>query len=48
MLNATPSQRANWQTAGGSFGIHWPDVDEDLSVAGLLSGTPAAESRRNT
>jgi hypothetical protein len=41
LLNATPAQRANWTKAGGGFGIHWPDVDEDLSVAGLLSGTPA-------
>jgi hypothetical protein len=46
LLNATPAQRANWTKAGGGFGIHWPDVDEDLSVAGLLSGTPAPEPRR--
>ncbi|HET9637629.1 MAG TPA: DUF2442 domain-containing protein [Allosphingosinicella sp.] len=41
LLNATPAQRANWTQAGGGFGIHWPDVDEDLSVAGLLRGAPA-------
>lgn len=41
LLTATPSQRSNWTKAGGGFGIHWPDVDEDLSVAGLLGGTPA-------
>lgn len=46
LLNATPAQRANWTKAGGGFGIHWPDVDEDLSVAGLLRGTPAPELRR--
>lgn len=46
LLNATPAQRANWAKAGGGFGIHWPDVDEDLSVAGLLRGTPAPELRR--
>jgi hypothetical protein len=46
LLNATPAQRANWTKAGGGFGIHWPDADEDLSVAGLLRGTPAPESRR--
>ena len=46
LLNATPAQRANWTRAGGGFGIHWPDVDEDLSVAGLLRGTPAREPRR--
>jgi hypothetical protein len=34
---ATPEQRANWQLLGRGVGLHWPDVDEDLSVAGLLS-----------
>jgi hypothetical protein len=46
LLNATPAQRSNWQKAGAGFAIHWPDVDEDLSVAGLLSGTPAPQLRR--
>lgn len=41
LLHATPQQRANWQIAGGGFGIHWPDVDEDLSTEGLLRGAPA-------
>jgi Protein of unknown function (DUF2442) len=41
LLAATPAERANWTRAGAGFGIHWPDVDEDLSVAGLLRGTPA-------
>jgi hypothetical protein len=41
LLHATPSQRGNWQIAGGGFGIHWPDIDEDLSVEGLLRGLPA-------
>jgi len=41
LLHATPEQRENWQMAGAGFGIHWPDVDEDLSVAGLLAGAPA-------
>ncbi|MGA9580904.1 MAG: DUF2442 domain-containing protein [Allosphingosinicella sp.] len=45
LLYATPAQRSNWAKAGGGFGIHWPDVDEDLSVAGLLSGTPAPGPR---
>jgi hypothetical protein len=45
LLDATPAQRANWTKAGGGFGIHWPDVDEDLSVEGLLSGTPAPDPR---
>lgn len=41
LLSATPAQRANWRLAGGGFGIHWPDVDEDLSTDGLLRGAPA-------
>ena len=41
LLHATPQQRANWKVAGGGFGIHWPDIDEDLSVEGLLKGLPA-------
>lgn len=41
LLNATQEQRENWQIAGGGFGIHWPDVDEDLSLEGILRGAPA-------
>jgi len=41
LLSATPAQRANWQIAGGGFGIHWPQIDEDLSTEGLLHGAPA-------
>jgi Protein of unknown function (DUF2442) len=41
LANATPEQRAKWEVAGAGFGIHWPDVDEDLSVEGLLLGLPA-------
>ena len=41
LLSATPEQRANWRVAGAGFGIHWPDVDEDLSTEGLLRGAPA-------
>ena len=41
LLSATPVQRANRRLAGGGFGIHWPDVDEDLSAEGLLRGSPA-------
>jgi hypothetical protein len=46
LLHATPQARANWQLAGGGFGIHWPDVDEDLSSAGLLRGAPAHAQRK--
>lgn len=41
LLHATPEQRSSWTVAGGGFGIHWPDLDEDLSTAGLLRGAPA-------
>lgn len=39
--NATPEQRARWQVCGGGYGIHWPELDEDLSTQGLLRGAPA-------
>ena len=41
LLHATLDQRANWKIAGGGYGIHWPDIDEDLSAEGLLRGEPA-------
>ena len=41
LLHATPQQRAKWKIAGGGYGIHWPEIDEDLSVEGLLRGLPA-------
>jgi hypothetical protein len=40
LLNASPTERANWELIGGGEGIHWPDVDEDISVASLL-GLPS-------
>jgi hypothetical protein len=44
LLHAAPEQRENWQISGGGFGIHWPDIDEDLSTEGLLRGAPAPRS----
>jgi Protein of unknown function (DUF2442) len=41
LLNATPDQRANWKVCGGGYGIHWEDIDEDLSTEGMLRGAPA-------
>jgi hypothetical protein len=35
---ATPEQRARYEIAGGGISLHWPDLDEDLSVAGLMAG----------
>lgn len=44
--SASPDERKNWQISGGGFGIHWPDIDEDLSVDGLLRGAPASRGSR--
>jgi hypothetical protein len=41
LLKATPAQRGKWEIAGGGYGIHWPEIDEDLSTEGLLRGAPA-------
>jgi hypothetical protein len=42
LLDASPEQRRNWELSGAGYGIHWPDLDEDLSTEGLLRGAPAA------
>ena len=42
LCRATQAQRQNYELLGEGVGIHWPDLDEDLSVAGLLRGTPSA------
>ncbi|MBX2809001.1 MAG: DUF2442 domain-containing protein [Cellvibrionaceae bacterium] len=39
LSGASPEQLSNWELLGDGEGIHWPDIDEDLSVAGLLAGT---------
>ena len=41
LSTATPAQRANWRLIGDGHGVHWPDVDEDLSAEGMLRGVPA-------
>jgi hypothetical protein len=41
LLHASEEQRKNWKIAGGGYGIHWPELDEDLSTEGLLRGAPA-------
>ena len=47
LLNATSDQRKNWQICGGGYGIHWDDIDEDLSTEGMLRGAPAPSSRNS-
>jgi hypothetical protein len=46
LLHATDEQRGNWRLIGDGQGVHWPDVDEDLSVAGLLRGAAAPGASR--
>ncbi len=41
LFQATQGQRDHWEISGAGYGIHWPDIDEDLSTEGLLRGIPA-------
>ena len=41
LQDATPEQRNVWEFCGGGYGIHWPEIDEDISTEGLLRGAPA-------
>ncbi|HHD63898.1 MAG TPA: DUF2442 domain-containing protein [Desulfobulbaceae bacterium] len=41
LSEATPEQRANYEIIGDGEGVHWPDIDEDISAEGMLHGTPA-------
>lgn len=45
LVHATPAERHNWRLIGVGQGIHWPDLDEDISVEGLLAGRPSGESQ---
>ena len=45
LAHASASERANYELLGDGEGIHWPGVDEDISVAGLLAGLPSVEFR---
>ena len=45
LLHASQKDRDCWEVAGAGFGIHWPTIDEDLSVDGLLRGAPAPRVR---
>jgi hypothetical protein len=46
LARATPEQRSHWRISGAGYGIHWPDVDEDLDTEGLLLGQRSPELRR--
>lgn len=45
LLHATPRERKNWRMIGKGHGIHWEDIDEDISVEGLLTGKPSGEGQ---
>jgi hypothetical protein len=45
LSEATPAQRVKWRIIGDGQGIHWPDVDEDISIEGMLRGVPAHRPR---
>ena len=47
LVHATEEERGNWRLIGGGQGIHWPDLDEDVSVEGLLAGRPSGESQES-
>lgn len=44
---ASPSEQNNWRLIGQGYGIHWKDLDEDISVEGLLAGKPSGESQQS-
>jgi Protein of unknown function (DUF2442) len=44
LASGTPAERARWQLLGSGEGIHWPDLDEDISIEALLGGQPSRES----
>ena len=45
LLHGTPEERNNWRFIGEKEGIHWPDLDDDISVENLLMGKPSGESQ---
>jgi hypothetical protein len=45
LAHGTPAERANWRLIGRGEGIHWPDLDEDISVENLLAGSRSGESQ---
>ena len=47
LVHATPEESNNWELIGPGQGIHWPDLDEDLSIVGFLAGRKSGESPRS-
>jgi hypothetical protein len=48
LANATPEQRKNYELIGSGEGVHWPDIDEDISARGMLHGIPARPPKAAT
>jgi hypothetical protein len=46
LADATPEQRSRYELVDGGLGVRWPDVDEDISVRGMLEGRPGRHPRR--
>jgi hypothetical protein len=47
LAHATSAERNEWRFIGDGTGIHWPAIDEDISVENLLAGNPSSESQRS-
>ena len=47
LLHSTEQERNNWRFIGKGQGIHWEDIDEDISIEGLLAGKPSGESQES-
>ncbi len=47
LVQGTPAERENWRLVGSGEGVHWPMLDEDLSVEGLIAGRPSGESAKS-
>ncbi len=47
LLHGTPEEQKNWRLIGEGEGIHWPDLDEDISVESLILGKPSGESQKS-
>ena len=47
LVHATRNERDNWELIGEGQGLRWPDLDEDISIEGLIAGRPSGESQRS-
>src|SRR5436189_918824 len=47
LMHASPAERSKWRLIGRGDGIHWPELDEDISLENILSGQPSSESQQS-